>query len=297
MSKIHVKLIAAAAGLALSSASVLAAPILPGFTFASSSFFINPSAILGETQTQFTAGSITFDYSSLVNQFGGTGSGANATANFNQTGIARFASFFTGVGGTPIGASTTGLNLSTSGSGQLPGYTLYGQFTGTGTITTAGASPGSADGLYNSFDVTLFVDPNNDTTFTTSGTVAVQGTPDIPVLTGKLNIGGFNIAAGLVNGNFDVVFNVTGLGIVPFFTTTVSGAKITTGDLTGVITEIGSNVVLPPGSFTNGSLIGSGNVRLAATAIPEPGSIALMGLALAGLGFARRKTTAAQQAV
>lgn len=306
MNTLNRKLIAVAAGLALSTTSALASHI-PAFAFLGQDFIVNPLAI-GENFAPFVATSATFSYTSEIDQYGGVPGGT--TANFDQTGFASFSSFNNrspsglATGGTAIGAGTTGLNL---GPGTL-GYGLYAIFTGIGSVTTAGAPPGGANGTYTSFNVSLFADPNNDTTFafTTpdflnsggNSYYAVPNTADLLVLSGTLvpGAGGFHLSSGLANGDFDTIFTITSFGATNFFSTNTSGQKLTTGDFNGVISTF-SGVALPPTNFVDGIVTGSGNVTLSAvTKIPEPGSLALVGLALAGLGFARRKTTAAQQA-
>lgn len=305
MSTINRKLIAVAVGLALSSGAAVASHV-PGFGFSAENFIVDPR-VVGESFGPFNAGAINFSYTSEVDQFGGVSGGTSA--NFNQTGTVTFGAFTTGVGGSPIGGGITGLNIfgNTAGT-SANGYSLYALFSGAGTITTAGATPGTANGTYTSFNVTLFVDRNNNTTFATTGPdVAGQGftriatgdtTDDTSVLTGSLILGGFHLSSGLANGDFDVIFNITGFGLSPgFFSTDVSGQRLNIGDFNGVISTP-SNVFFPPNNFIDGEIRGSGNVSLAGVGlVPEPGSLALMGLALAGLGFARRKTTAAQQAV
>lgn len=288
------KWIAVAAGLALSSVSALASHV-PALAFNAEPFNVNPLALntvpgatAPETTPAFVAGSITFDYRGLVNQ--AAGGGSPATSTFDEKGSIQFGAFYTGVGGTPLGALDTGLNLTKS---SPVGYSLYGQFTGTG--TSKATTTGGVDGLFSTFDVQLFVDRDNNTTFaapksflpTTPGGVT---TDDVLVLTGSLLVGGFHVFGGLANGDFDVQFNVTGFGPTSFFSTTVDGQRLTQGDLNGVNSFVSSNVALPPAAFTNAEIDGSGNVTF--QSIPEPTSLALVGIALIGGALARRKAQA-----
>lgn len=281
MTTFNKKWLAVAAGLTLSSMSALASHV-PALSFGPEQFLVTPTAV-GETFAPFSAGSITFDVRSLVSQTGNT---------FSENGTARFASFFTGVGGSPIGAGTTGLNL---GPGPV-GYSLFATFVGTGSTAVNGA--GGIDGLFSTFNVTFFVDRNNDTTFNAPGSrlsTAPMGntTDDTSVLTGTLLVGGFHVFGGLANGDFDVQFNVTGFGASPgFFSITSDGQRLTQGDINGVNTTL-IGVTPPPSNFTNAEIDGSGNVQFQSVqAVPEPASLALVGLALAGIGLSRKKKAA-----
>ena len=294
MTTFNKKWLAVAAGLVLSSASALANHI-PSFTFSPEQFNVNPSslntvpgALAPETTGPFVAGSITFDYRGLVSQGAGTGSGASASSPFAEMGTARFASFFDMVGGSPLPAGDTGLNLSSGTNG----YRLYATFLGTGTATVNGA--GGIDGLFNTFNVSIFVDKNNNTTFNAAGTqtsTAPTGGAgeDMLVLTGNLQVGGFHVFGGLANGDFDVIFNVTSFGAAPLFSTTVDGQPLTQGEINGVNSRT-IGLALPPAAFANGEIDGSGNVQF--QSVPEPASLALVGLALAGIGLARKKKAA-----
>lgn len=269
MAALNKKLLAVAAGLAVSSAPALAA-----FSFNGLDFVVNPQA-LGEPNAAFTtAGSINFSYTALVQQFNGAGN----SAQFSEAGTAQFGSFLDAVGQAPLGAGLTGLTVN---------YGLYATFTALGNTTANG---GSIDGTFSNFNVTFFLDRNFDTTFnTTTGAITGGNGDDISVLTGNLNVGQFRVSAGLAGGDFDVLFNVTGFGAagMGFFSTLSDGSPLTLGDINGVNSSV-TGVALPPNNFANGRIIGSGNVAFG-NVVPEPASLALVGLALAGLGLSRRK--------
>ena len=278
------KLLAVAAGLALTSASALASHI-SAVSFGPQKFNVNPLAV-GEVEAAFVAGSITFDVRSLVNQAG---------SGFTESGQVGFTSFSSnGIGSAPLGAFTTGLNLQSTGGPIDPGYRLYALFQGTGTTVVNASS--TIEGTFTTFATQIFVDKNNDTTFNAPGS-QLPTTPtggageDVKVLDGTLQIGGFHVAGGLANGDFDVVFNVTDFGTAPFFSTTVDGNALKQGEYTGVnSTFIG--ILPPPAPIVNGEIDGSGNLVFGGQRVPEPTSLALVGIALVGGALARRKAQA-----
>ena len=272
------KLLAVAAGLALTSVSALASHV-PALSFGPEKFIVNPSAAgIGEPNGPFTAGSISFDYRALVTQ-----DGTVSPATFAENGSVFFNPFRVSVGGQAINVATSGLGLN---------YELYALFTALGTSTTNGA--GGRDGLFNDFGIQFFVDRNSDTTFNASGsqasTLPTGGiADDVLVLTGNLQVGGFHVFPNLAAGDFDVIFNVTGFGTTSFFSVTTDGQRLSQGDLNGVnstIIGLGSG----SGSFTNAEIDGSGNNTY--QSIPEPTSLALVGIALVGGALARRKAQA-----
>ena len=278
------KLLAVAAGLALTSVSALASHV-PALSFGPEKFIVNPLALntvpgatAPETNPAFVAGSISFDYRALVTQ-----DGTVSPATFAENGSVFFNPFRVSVGGQAINVATSGLGLN---------YELYALFTALGTSTTNGA--GGRDGLFNDFGIQFFVDRDSNTTFNASGTqtsTAPTGgiADDVLVLTGNLQVGGFHVFPNLAAGDFDVIFNVTGFGATSFFSTTTDGQRLSQGDLNGVnstIIGLGSGT----GSFVNAEIDGSGNNTY--QSIPEPTSLALVGIALVGGALARRKAQA-----
>ena len=83
-----------------------------------------------------------------------------------------------------------------------------------------------------------------------------------------------------------ILNGTTNLGSVPLFTVDGSTLALTlTGDAAGALNSV-FGAVDP--AFTAGLSVGTASF----TAVPEPGSLALLGLGLAGLAFSRRRKAA-----
>lgn len=252
-------------------------------------FTFDGSAYGTPSTTPITAVAIDFSYQADVDQIN-TGA---TTASFTETGVAFFSAFQYPTLGSPVDALSSGLNA---------GYKMYLVFTGAGNI--AGTPAGSVDGVFNSFNLTIYIDPDANTTGPISagaggmnGTTTVGGTTadDFAILTGVLSVGGFHVFPGLANGDFDVLFDITSYdssiwggaafagdlnGDGDFLD---AGEAQTNGDLNGVNTSI---VGLAGGPFaTKHDIIitGSGNVAL--RTVPVPGVLGLLGAGLLGLGW------------
>lgn len=259
-------LIAGTLGALLSSSPVLAGPL-----------FQVDQSVAGGGASGIVSGvdRISFEYQSRIDQTIVGGSLAGNDDPFTQEGFLTKAAF-----GSPTGGSVPSL-LNSSGDG---GYGMYGIFTITGE-----ADPLGADGIQANFNtafMTLYIDPDQDTTLAVPGAgpvVAGGGTADdFAIINFTLSAGEAHVFGGLANGDFDTLLNVSltpqgqafFVDPVPFFplenfggnTQTITGASLTESF---VATSDGGGIEL--------------------FQVPEPGTLALLGLGMMGMGFINRR--------
>ncbi len=189
------------------------------------------------------------------------------------------------------GATAQGSGLTTNPAIVGVQYGMYATFTATGFFAPNPAAPGGFVFIANGGSFELFIDPDNNTTkalgATGSDPVVIGGTTtdDYQVATASLLFGSGNSAPGGVgsaNGNFDLVFS-------PFTLT-----NTTPGGTGFFVAPDPFHIVLDvKGQFNFFQPVGTQEINGSADAffikIPEPGSLALIGIAVAGIGFTARR--------
>lgn len=196
---------------------------------------------------------------------------------------------FDGMGGFVTAAHATfGLYVldgNTQGAQLNATYSVYAEFYSTGTANDLGGGLTGFTGNNGSFN--LYLDVNNDTTKTLGATgndaITFGNDGDDFMLASASNLtSGTGVLVAGVGGFFDLIFDD--------FTLTLDGVDYF------IDPSPFSLVVNVDGDFDGFTPAGNqfieGDVSAVFLEVPEPTSLALVGLALAGLGFAgsRRKS-------